>query len=101
MKKKQQRRKKKETKAILVFGSAKQKEIEKAVKETHNLKTPGRKRAAAVTKGSQPPQITISSPAKPRVTAVAAAAVRKSEFGYSSDFSTGAHNFFDSGDQSI
>ena len=90
--KKKQRRKKKDTKAILVFGSTKEKkEIEKAVKESHNLKTPGgaKKRAGKVV-----PKITRTSP--PALPVLAAA--RQSEFGYSSDFSTGAHNYFDSGD---
>merc|ERR1711962_599686 len=86
--KKRTRRRKKNTKAILVFGnqSARQ-EIEKAIKQTHNLNTPSDKR-----KVKNLPKILVTGPP------VAAPASRPahSVLGYSSDFSTGAHNYFDS-----
>jgi len=111
-KKKRVRKKKKDTKAILIFGKNKTgstlgkkeaNEVKKAVKESHNLKTPGgvkKTRKAAIEAGKkliQPiPNIfdnpTTSSketqPPKPNniITKVT----------YSSDFSHGAHNYFDS-----
>ena len=87
--KKKTRRRKKNTKAILVFGnqSARQ-EIEKAIKQTHNLNTPSDKR-----KVKNVHKIVVTGPP------VAAPVNRPahSVLGYSSDFSTGAHNYFDSG----
>ena len=84
--KKKIRRKKKETKAILVFGDKGQRQnVEKAVKESHNLKTPGGpKRKPAVLQ-------TKPLPSLPSVCQI------DSRIGYSSDFSVGAQNYFDSG----
>jgi len=106
-KKKRVRKKKKDTKAILVFGGNKKNaanEVKRAVKESHNLKTPEvakkkTSRKAAVEAGKkliQPiPNIfdnpPTSSKDQPKVPVITVAKVT-----YSSDFSHGAHNYFDS-----
>ena len=96
VKKKTRRKKKKDNKGILVFGNqGAKKEIEKVVKETHHLKTPAAKRKPArnipkiVVTEFRPPPV----PAPPRAPTV----TEQSELGYSTDFSVGAHNYFDSG----
>ena len=127
--KKKARRKKKDTKAILVFGNqAAKKDIEKAVKESHHLRTPGvaRKKpvpvpklivsefrspkAAGPNRGSQAKKnlpavgekkkyLSAARTIQPVVLPAIGSSVpsNQSQLGYSSDFSLGAHNYFDSG----
>jgi len=106
-KKKRVRKKKKDTKAILVFGKSnagkkETNEVKKAVKESHNLKTPEvtkKSRKAAIEAGKKliqpipnifdnpPTSSKDPQPAKPQII---------TKVTYSSDFSHGAHNYFDS-----
>ena len=79
-------RRKKDTKAILMFGSdqTNRANVEKAVKESHHLKTPSGFNRKRPKQAPPPPPARLGTGCA-------------SMLGYSSDFSMGAQNFFNSG----
>ena len=86
--KKKGKRKKKETKAILTFGNKRAPEhIRNAVKQSHNLATPGAKRVKRVVK----PRLADAAPGVQTSPEISAAVINEV-----TDVSTGAQNYFES-----
>ena len=91
--KKKVRKKKKDTKAILTWGKKKTEDVRTAVKLTHNLETPGRKKAKP--KRTNKKTVTELAPLVLEDPPVAAPSVSLNN-GDITDVSHGAQNFFDS-----
>ena len=91
--KKKVRKKKKDTKAILTWGKKKTEDVRTAVKLTHNLETPGRKKVKP--KRTNKKTVTELAPLVLEDPPMAAPSVSFNN-GDNTDVSHGAQNFFDS-----